>query len=144
MTTYLVYDDIYLEHDTGPHPETSARLTQTVAYLKDKGIWDKLAHIKPRPAKTDQIAYIHSPDYIKAVEKVAQQGGGNLDMDTVVSARSYDAAIYAVGGTLDAVDAVIKDKGSNALCLVRPPGHHATPSRGMGFCLFNNVAIAAR
>jgi acetoin utilization deacetylase AcuC-like enzyme len=144
MITYLVYDDIYLEHDTGFHPETPERLRKIVAYLKSQGIWDKLTHLKPRAADTREIAYVHAPDYIKAVEAVSAQGGGFLDADTVLSRRSYEAALYAAGGVLEAVDAVMKEPQSNALCLVRPPGHHATPTHGMGFCLFNNVAIAAR
>ena len=144
MTTYLVYSDIYLKHDTGPHPETSQRLSATMAYLKRKGWLNKATLIEPRPASVDEIAYIHSREHIESVRKVAEDGGGYLDADTPVSGKSYEVALYAAGGVLTAVDKVISARNSNALCLIRPPGHHARPEYGMGFCLFNNVAIAAR
>jgi len=144
MTTYLIYSDIYLEHDTGPHPETAMRLSATMAYLKRKG-WDKKTSlVQPRSASVDEIAYIHNREYIESVKEVAEGGGGYLDGDTPLSERSYEAALYAAGGVMSAVDKVIAEPKSNALCLVRPPGHHARPDCGMGFCLFNNVAIATR
>ncbi|MBI5778356.1 MAG: histone deacetylase [Planctomycetes bacterium] len=156
MTTYLVYSDIYLEHDTGPHPETSQRLAATMAYLKRKDWLNKTTLLEPRQASIDEIAYVHSREHIESVRKVAEQGGGYLDGDTPVSEKSYEVALYAAGGVLTAVDKVMKSNPgnphsalhtpqfNNALCLVRPPGHHAMPTHGMGFCLFNNVAIAAR
>jgi len=144
MTTYLVYSDIYLEHNTGAHPETSQRLTATMAYLKRKNWLDKVTLIEPRQASVDEIAYIHSMEYIESLKSLIEQGGGRLDADTPVSRKSYEVALYAAGGVMTAVDKVISDVKSNALCLVRPPGHHAMPEHAMGFCLFNNVAIAAR
>lgn len=144
MPTYLVYSDIYLEHDTGPHPETSMRLSATMSYLKRKKWLDKATLIEPRRASIDEIACIHSREYIESVRELAEQGGGYLDGDTPVSEKSYEVALYAAGGVLAAIDKVIGSPKSNALCLVRPPGHHARPEHGMGFCLFNNVAVAAR
>ncbi|MFH0889129.1 MAG: histone deacetylase [Planctomycetota bacterium] len=146
MNTYLVYSDIYLEHDTGTHPENAERLRRTIQHLKKSNLWNKLTCLIPRAATNEEIAYIHSPSYIKSVESVAKQGGGYLDGDTPVSEKSYQSALYATGGVLTAVDKVINTSAgrSNALCLVRPPGHHSLPNQGMGFCLFNNVAIAAR
>ena len=144
MTTYLVYSDIYLEHDTGPHPETSQRLAATMAYLKRKNWLDKVTLIEPRQALVDEIAYIHSKEHIESVRQMAEQGGGYLDPDTPVSKKSYQVALYAAGGIMTAVDKVMATKNANALCLVRPPGHHARPEYGMGFCLFNNVAIGVR
>jgi acetoin utilization deacetylase AcuC-like enzyme len=99
--------------------------------------------ITPEAATVDQIASIHGRRYIDQVKSVCEQGGGYLDLDTVLSRDSYDAALMAAGGTIAAVDAVLA--GYNcAFALVRPPGHHAMPNRGMGFCIFNNVAVATR
>jgi acetoin utilization deacetylase AcuC-like enzyme len=144
MTTYLIYSDIYLKHDTGPHPETAMRLSATMAYLTRKKWLEKTTLLAPRRASVDEIAYVHSREYIESLQAVTEQGGGYLDGDTPVSGKSYEVALYAAGGVMAAVDKVIDTPKSNALCLVRPPGHHAMPTHGMGFCLFNNVAIAAR
>ena len=144
MPTYLIYSDIYLKHDTGPHPETALRLASTMNYLRRKKWLDKLTLVEPRQASVEEIAYIHSAKYIDSLKALAEHGGGYLDGDTPVSEKSYEVALYAAGGIMTAVDKVISTKNSNALCLVRPPGHHALPEHGMGFCLFNNIAIAAR
>ncbi|MEW6025788.1 MAG: histone deacetylase [Planctomycetota bacterium] len=150
MTIYLVYSDIYLEHDTGQHPETSQRLAATMAYLKRKKWLERVTLLDPRRATMEEIEYIHSRKHIESVRKVAEEaalpaaGRGYLDGDTPVSEKSYEVALYAAGGVLTAVDKVINTPKSNSLCLVRPPGHHARPDYGMGFCLFNNIAIAAR
>jgi acetoin utilization deacetylase AcuC-like enzyme len=141
----LVYHPIYLEHDTGLHCEVASRLTTTMMQLKSSGTMDKLISIKPQAAAVEQIARVHAPSYIAAVEAFAKRGGGCLDDgDTVASAASYDAAIYAAGGVIAAVDAVMSNKATYAFALVRPPGHHAVRSSAMGFCIFNNIAIAAR
>ncbi|MFA5794497.1 MAG: histone deacetylase [Candidatus Brocadiia bacterium] len=144
MKTHLVYSDIYLEHDTGEHPENAERLRRTMAYLKNTKLWGKLSQVPPRPATEEEIARVHNPFYIKMLKDFCESGQRYLDADTVVSARSYEAALYAAGGVMAAVDAVLSTPQSNALCLVRPPGHHATKNHAMGFCLFNNVAVAAR
>jgi len=142
--TIIGYDDIFLEHDTGNHVECSDRLLRTVEYLKEKGAWDEEKLAELRPATEEEIRLVHDQSLIDQVRGVAEAGGGHLDPDTLVSPRSYEAALYAAGAVLTAVDHVIRGKDKNALCLVRPPGHHATPSRAMGFCLFNNAAIGAR
>lgn len=142
--TFLYYHDIYLKHDNGPfHPESVKRLEAILAHLKGSGLWNKLCLKKPRMATEEEIAMVHSPMYIRQVKELAQRGGGQLDPDTIVCKDSYKAALYAAGALLDAVDAVMAGKAANAFCMVRPPGHHATPTEGMGFCIFNNVAIAA-
>ncbi len=152
MTT-IIYDDIFLEHDTGyGHPESALRLKNTVAYLKASGMWKEgwayrdtpLLIKKPRMASFDEICAVHDAGYVKSIEQIAQRGGGWLDADTCVSGKSWESALYAAGAPLTAIDVIMNGEATNAFCLIRPPGHHATPTRGMGFCLFNNVAIAAK
>ena len=118
--TALIYDDIFLKHDTGyGHPENSERLENTVKYLKESGLWEKLQVMKPRAASMEEIGLVHPQTYIKAVKQIADTGGGWLDGDTVVSSESYNAAIYAAGAPLTAIDLIMKDGGKNAFCLIR-------------------------
>ena len=142
MKAGLVYDPIYLEHDTGDHVENSRRLVEAMSYLKETGIREKLISLPARPASLEELKMIHAPEYVSYVKSKAENGGGWLDPDTVMSPKSYAAALYAAGGVLAAVEAVMNGKVDDAFALVRPPGHHATHDRAMGFCIFNNVAIA--
>jgi acetoin utilization deacetylase AcuC-like enzyme len=144
MKAGLVYDPIYLEHDTGDHVENSGRLVAAMSYLKETGIKEKLTCLPPRPALVEELEMIHAPEYISYVKSKAEKGGGWLDPDTVMSPRSYEAALYAAGGLVVAVEEVMNGKVDNAFALVRPPGHHAIHDRAMGFCIFNNAAIAAK
>jgi len=144
MSVGLVYHPIYLEHDTGYHCETAERLTTILSYLENTGTMDKLIAVQPQAATVEQIARVHSPSYISGIESFAKRGGGYLDGDTVASPQSYQAAIYAAGGIISAVDAVMSRDVTYSFALVRPPGHHAVHDAAMGFCIFNNVAIAAR
>jgi len=144
MATGYVYHPIYLQHDTGQHVEVAARLEAIISYLEKTGLTSQLTLIEPRPATVEEIALVHQQGYIKEIEETAAKGGGWLDPDTVMSPESYKAALYAVGGVIRAVEAVMVGEVANAFALVRPPGHHATAGQAMGFCLFNNIAIAAR
>jgi acetoin utilization deacetylase AcuC-like enzyme len=146
MTTAIIHHNMYREHDTGSgHPEKAERYSVVIEALKsDVELWSSLLEIEAKAAPRGDVQACHTPQHFKAVEKVVSEGTMFLDADTIVSMRSLDAALLAAGGACRAVDAVMKGEARNAFLPVRPPGHHATPDRAMGFCLFNNVAIAAR
>ncbi|MFC1899374.1 histone deacetylase [Chloroflexota bacterium] len=143
MKTGLVYSPVYLKHDTGSHPETSARLEVTVALLEKSGLISQLVPVPPYKATISELALVHSKRYIMQIRKMAEDGGGWLDADTVMSSHSYDAALYASGGVIEATRAVLEGVVESVFALIRPPGHHARRNRAQGFCLFNNLAIAA-
>jgi len=147
--TGFLYDDIYLKHLSGNsgHPERPERLTAIWNGLQKAGLIGGMSRLAPRRATDAELALVHDSSYIALVRRELANVRGYKELstgDTLVSADSLDAALAAAGGVLNAVDAVMTGTVKNAFCAVRPPGHHAGPTRGMGFCIFNNVAIAAR
>jgi len=142
--TLLYASPKFQEHITGAHPEHPRRLAAIDAHLHKTGLYDRASHPSWQPAQPTELARVHAPPYIAEIEKYAAAGGGRIEADTVLSDQSYQAASLAAGAVSDAVRRVVSGADKSALCLVRPPGHHARPATAMGFCLFNNIAVGAR
>lgn len=142
--TLLYQHPRFLRHETGNHPENAGRLRAIAEELTRTGLDDRCGTNPWRPATAEQLGRVHDPDYVERVRHFAATGGGAIEQDTIVSPESYDAAVLAAGAACDAVDRVMGGEDRTALCLHRPPGHHALEHDAMGFCLFNHVAIAAR
>lgn len=145
-TTGFIYDPRYLEHDMGAgHPESPNRLRAIMQRLEQSGTLATLTRIDPRTAEDEWVTLVHRPEYVAMLNRQAPTHGRvSLDADTSMSPGSLGAAYLAAGGALAGVDAIMAGRVQHAFCAVRPPGHHAEADRAMGFCLFNNVAIAAR
>jgi acetoin utilization deacetylase AcuC-like enzyme len=141
--TLLYTDPLFLKHETGRHVEVPDRLRAITARLDRAGLPKKCTPGTYQPLTEEAVAQIHAAKQVHQVKQVAAHGGGRIDPDTVVSPDSFTVALAAAGACAAAVDAVVQGPERTALCLVRPPGHHATPTRSMGFCLFNNIALAA-
>ncbi len=144
--TALLLDPIYQQHDTGPgHPESIQRHVAVTKALTEAGHVESMLRIEPRAATRAELELCHTHRYIETAEADVKAGLDDLSTgDTTLCPRSFEVASQAVGGVMNAVEAVFAGKAKNAFCAVRPPGHHARPAQGMGFCLFNNIAIAAR
>ncbi len=144
--TGFVFNKIYLEHDTGLyHPERAERLSALLEAFRENGIFERVVQIEAFPAERSVIELCHDKSHIERVKRASESGVAFLDTpDCPVSPSTFNSALYAVGGVLAAVDAVMAGKVDNCFVAVRPPGHHAERARAMGFCFFNNVAIAAR
>ncbi|MEO2014913.1 MAG: histone deacetylase [Fuerstiella sp.] len=142
--TLLYMDDRFLLHDTGSHPECAARLERVHSGLKTSGLLSQVTRVSIQRASDNDLLRVHAAEHLEFLRRLADEGGGRIGADTVVSPDSDDTAWLAAGSGVDAVSRVVNDEDKQALCLVRPPGHHAVPDSAMGFCLLSNVAIAAR
>jgi acetoin utilization deacetylase AcuC-like enzyme len=145
MAVSLIYDSTYLKHETGVHPENARRLESILRALDhDEALSKRLARVTPTPAPTEDIARCHREELIHHLESLCEQGETYVDVDTKISPQSFEVARLAAGAAITAVDAVMRGGGERAFCIIRPPGHHATITNAMGFCLFNNAAVGAR
>jgi acetoin utilization deacetylase AcuC-like enzyme len=145
MVTGLAYSPSFLSHAMpAGHPERPARLRSIVEHLQTVGTWDRMVVWEPSPVAEATLELVHTPAHIAFIKDLIARGGGRIDMDTGASPTSWEPALRAAGAVVEAVDRVSAGALQNAYCIVRPPGHHATQSQAMGFCLFNNVAIAVQ
>jgi acetoin utilization deacetylase AcuC-like enzyme len=142
--TLLYCPPCFLDHETGNHPERADRIRHLPERLTAAGLLGRCQTPDFKPVGRQWLARVHSPAYIDEVWAYAKSGGGYIESDTVVSPASYDVALMAAGSVCDAVQRVLQGEDTQSLCLVRPPGHHAMAGHAMGFCLFNNIAVAAR
>jgi acetoin utilization deacetylase AcuC-like enzyme len=143
MKTGYVYDDIFLKHDLPGHPENSQRLSAIMDYLKEHHLLGRIEKIASRLATEEELFQSHHPSLVQLVKELCIEGYAQIDADTYVNEFSYKAAASAVGGMIDLTRTIIKGRLSNGIVLARPPGHHATRLRSMGFCIFNTVASGA-
>ena len=146
MTCGLVYDSFFEKHQTGSgHPERPERTTRVYKEMTKAGLVEKAVKLEAQACKEKHLELAHEREYLIQAKKDIEQGRTSLTTgDTQISEKSWEVARLATGGVLHALDQVVKGKINRAFCLTRPPGHHATPSKGMGFCIFNHVALAAR
>jgi acetoin utilization deacetylase AcuC-like enzyme len=142
--TAIVYDPLHKLHTREGHPENQQRVEECWSLLQVDGILNKLLRVPSTPAPLEAVLRVHSRTYLERLEIASLQGGGNLDADTYLTEASYQVALLGAGGLLNLVDAVLEGKVQNGFSLSRPPGHHAMPHWGMGFCLLGNAGIAAR
>jgi acetoin utilization deacetylase AcuC-like enzyme len=144
MAVLLYADERFEEHDTGPHhPERAARLPALTQGLVEHDLLEGLTRVPPRPATDAELQLVHPEVFVTSIERFCRSGGGHIDADTVLSSESADVARLAAGAGVDAVARLGRGEADAAFMAVRPPGHHATATRAMGFCVFNNAAVAA-
>ncbi|HEY1786066.1 MAG TPA: histone deacetylase [Pirellulales bacterium] len=141
--TLFYYDPTFAQHATGDHPESPQRVLFAAQHLAETGLLARVARPSWQAISPARLAHTHHPGYLAQLKQFAAAGGGYLDSDTVCSPQSYDIARQAAGAVADAVTRVVAGEDRRALCLIRPPGHHALADRAMGFCLLNNIAVGA-
>jgi acetoin utilization deacetylase AcuC-like enzyme len=141
--TIIYTDPLFEKHRTGYHPECAERVQRASLYLEGLPWFNRLPRGRLTAASEEMIVRTHRPQVLEAARALSAAGGGHLDADTYVSSESFQVGLFAAGTALAAVDQVVQGRDENAFCLLRPPGHHATPTQSMGFCIFNTVAIAA-
>ncbi|MDY6825773.1 MAG: histone deacetylase [Bacillota bacterium] len=139
----IVYHPDYLLHTRNDHPERMERLKKIIDLFDEKNVLERIEMIKPELAEVEEVALIHDPEYIRSIDKACRSGQKYLDMDTYIVPDSYRVALLSAGGALSALRGVLSSNPRRIFALNRPPGHHAERRRAMGFCIFNNVAIAA-
>ena len=145
MAVSLIYDPTYLKHETGVHPENARRLESILKTIdQEEALSRRLVRRTPKPANNEDLARCHREDLIHHLETLCARGEAFVDVDTRISPESFAVAKLAAGAAITAIDAVMTDDGGRAFGVIRPPGHHATMTSAMGFCLFNNAAIGAR
>jgi acetoin utilization deacetylase AcuC-like enzyme len=144
VAVLLLTDPHFLDHDTGSwHPERPARLDAVLAGAEGADLGEALVPMAPRPATRAELEAVHPAAHLDALERFCRAGGGHIDADTVAGPASWEAAVLAAGAGPTAIERLDAGQADAAFCAVRPPGHHARPTQAMGFCLLNNVAVAA-
>ncbi|RLF27375.1 MAG: histone deacetylase [Thermoplasmata archaeon] len=144
MTTQIVYSEKFSKHNHWSHPENAERLHVMINEIKKNPLLLKeIEFVEPKPVSEETLLSIHSQEMISKIKEISSRGGGWLDPDTYVCKDSYEIAKLAAGGLLQLSESILSNEADNGFALIRPPGHHATKNRSMGFCLFNNIAIAA-
>ncbi len=139
----LIYDKIFLRHETGSHPENGARVEHTYEYLKSLPLFKDIQSIPPRAATKDEITLAHTEGYYETLVTIPKDRRVALDPDTIFGPGTLEAALFAAGAVIVGIEGIVRGDLERAFCLVRPPGHHARKGLAMGFCIFNNIAIGA-
>lgn len=143
MTTAILTDPRYINHTNPSHVERAERLNAINKAIQESNLSPDLLSLSARAATDMELSAAHAPSYLESLRHYSEQGGGELDADTYMTGDSWEAAVWAAGGTMQLVESIVQGTCHNGFALVRPPGHHATQKRAMGFCLINNVAVAA-